>query len=120
MVAKALESTAMTKPTDAARRALTDSALALLVACAAIAMFLPPMLADTLASLLRTVLTGLAIAVAIPLHWVWLAVGARRMGRPVAGWLALAVLLFPVGGAAALILLLWLLHEQAAEPSPAR
>lgn len=102
-----------------ARRALADSALSLLVACAAIVMFLPPLVQATTASVLRTVATGLAIALALPLHWVWLGLAARRMGRPVAGWLALAVLLFPVGGAAALILLAWLLHEPDAQPSAA-
>lgn len=110
----------MNPATAGARRALTDSAWALLVALLAIAMFLPPMVAETTASVLRTVLAGLAIAVALPMHWALLAIGTRRMGRPLAGWLALAVLLFPVGGMAALMLLLWLLHEQAAEPSPAR
>ncbi len=102
-----------------ARRALTDSVLALLVACLAIAMFLPPLAAATAASALRTLAAGVTIAVSIPLHWVFLGIGARRMERPLAGWMALSVLLFPVGGAAALILLVWLLHENDAEPSPA-
>lgn len=105
---------------QAARRALADSALALLVACTAIAMFLPPLVAHTVASLPRIVAAGLTIAVAVPLHWVFLGIGARRMGRPLVGWLALSVLLFPVGSVAALILLLWLLFEHSAEPSPAR
>ncbi len=104
----------------AARRALADSALALLVACTAIAMFLPPLVGDTLSSVPRIVAAGLTIAVAMPLHWVFLGIGARRMGRPLAGWLSLSVLLFPVGSVAALILLLWLLFEHPAEPSPAR
>jgi hypothetical protein len=94
-----------------ARRALADSALALVAACAAITMFLPPMVTDTIASVPRIVGLGLVIALALPLHWVLLGIGARRMGRPVAGWVALSVL-FPVGGAAALILLSWLLHEE--------
>ncbi len=104
---------------QAARRALTDSALALLVACLAIAMFLPPLAAATAASALRVVAAAVTIAVSIPLHWIFLGIGARRMERPLVGWLALSVLLFPVGGVAALILLLWLLHAHDAEPSPA-
>lgn len=102
-----------------ARRALADSALSLLVACAATAMFLPPLVQATTASVLRTVGAGLALLLALVLHWVWLGLAVRRMGRPVLGWVALAVLLFPVGGAAALILLAWLLHEPDAEPSVA-
>lgn len=100
-----------------ARRALADSALSLLVGCAALVMFLPPLVQATTASVLRTLAAALAIALALPLHWVWLGLAARRMGRPAAGWVALAVLLFPVGGAAALILLAWLLHEPGAQPS---
>ncbi|MBI5258040.1 MAG: hypothetical protein HY855_16175 [Burkholderiales bacterium] len=98
--------------TKSAKRALTDSALALVAACAALSMFLPPMVESTVASVPRIVGLALAIAVALPLHWVFLGLAARRMARSVPGWVASAVLLFPVGGAAALILLAWLLHEE--------
>jgi len=87
------------------QRALTASTLALIATVACIAMFLPPLVERTLTSPLRTVATGLALAVALLLHWVFLAIGARRMGRSAAGWVGLSVLLFPVGSAAALILL---------------
>lgn len=98
--------------TKSAKRALADSALALIAGCAAIAMFLPPMVDSTTASVTRTVAVALAIAVALPLHWVLLGMAARRMGRSVLGSVSAAVLLFPVGGAAALILLAWLAHEE--------
>jgi len=107
----------------AAPPARGDAPIALVAGCAAIAMFLPPLLAATTASVLRTVLTALVIAVAVPLHWVFLGVGARRMGQRVLPWVALSALLFPVGAAAALILLGWFAHElqlRQAEPSPAR
>lgn len=112
---------AMTRPANnvaSARRALTDSALALVAACLAVAMFLPPLLEATIGSLARTVLSGLAVAVALGVHWVMLGLGVHRMGRPVPGWVALSVLLFPVGGAAALVLLGWLLHEPDAPTGP--
>ncbi len=98
--------------TKSAKRALADSALALIAGCAAIAMFLPPMVYSTTTSVTRIVAVGIAIAVALPLHWVLLGMAARRMGRSVLGSVAAAVLLFPVGGAAALILLGWLAHEE--------
>lgn len=100
-----------------AQRALADSALALLAACVAIAMFLPPLAEATLASAPRAVAAGLTLLLAVPLHWLFLGIAARRLGRPLAGWLGMAVLLFPVGGAAALILLAGLLHH--AEPQAA-
>lgn len=96
-----------------ARRALADSALALVAACAAIAMFLPPMVSATVSSVPRTVAVALVIALAMPLHWILLGIAAKRMGRSVGTWVGGAVLLFPVGGAAALILLSWLLEEEA-------
>ncbi|NRF70832.1 hypothetical protein HLB44_27890 [Aquincola sp. S2] len=99
-------------PNKPARRALADSALALIAAVAAITMFLPPMVYSTVESVPRTVALGLVIALALPLHWVLLGIGAHRMGRTVFGAIAAAVLLFPIGGAAALILLFWLLHEE--------
>lgn len=103
-----------------AQRALADSALALLAACAAGAMFLPPLAAATLASVPRSVAAGLILLLAVPLHWLFLGIAARRIGRPVAAWVGMAVLLFPVGGAAALILLAGLLnqHEPQAAAAP--
>lgn len=95
----------------AIQSALTASALALVVAFGCAAAFMPPMLASTLESLPRTALLGVALGVAIPLHWVFLGIAVKRMGRSVARWLCLAVLLFPVGGVMALILLGWLGDE---------
>ena len=95
----------------AVQSALTASAIALVIAFACGATFLPPMLAQTLTSVPRTVMLALALGVAVPLHWVFLGIAVRRMGRSVLGWVALAVLLFPVGGIAALILLGWLGDE---------
>src|SRR5438067_1334110 len=74
-----------------AQRALTASTAALVVAVACVATFLPPLLAETLGSPLRIVATALALAVAVLLHWVYLAIAAFRLGRSVAGWTALAV-----------------------------
>ena len=46
-----------------AQRALVDSALALAAACAALVMFLPPLVNDTLHSGVRTMLTGLVVGI---------------------------------------------------------
>ena len=103
------------------QRALTASTLALVAAVVCIAMFLPPLVERTIATPLRSVVTGVALAIALLLHWVFLAISARRMGRSAAGWVGLSVLLFPVGSAAALILLNWFSDEARAPRSvPAR
>ncbi len=100
------------------QRALTAATLALVVALAAIAMFLPPLAERTLATVMGTVATALVLALALLLHWVFVGVAAHRMQRPLGFWVALAVLLFPIGGAAALILLSWFGDEGSA-PAPA-
>ncbi|MDE1926194.1 MAG: hypothetical protein KGJ30_07500 [Burkholderiales bacterium] len=105
-------------PETPAQRALTASTLALAVALLALASFLPPLLASTLQSVLRIVVTALALAVGLVLHWVFLAVAAGRMERGRAGWVGLSAALFPIGSVAALILLNWYTHESG-EAAPA-
>jgi hypothetical protein len=102
-----------------AQRAIVASALALALACAAIAAFLPPMLEATLTSIPRTALLGCTLAVGIGLHWAFLGIAAHRLQRSVPGWLAWG-LLFPIGGAAALILLGFFSDERRGAPAPAR
>ncbi len=97
-----------------ADKALSAATAALVVAVACIAMFLPPLLARTTESVLRTVLVALTLALACLMHWVFVGIAARRLGRSVAGWVALSLLLFPVGSAAALILLGWFRSEAEA------
>jgi len=96
------------------QRALAASTVCLIISVACVAAFLPPMLERTLESILRTALVGTTLAVSQLLHWVFLGIGARRAGRSAAGWVALAVLLFPIGGVAALILLSWFGDESPA------
>lgn len=94
-----------------AQKALSAATAALVVALACIAMFLPPLVERTVDSVLRTVIVGLTLSVAILVHWAFVGIAARRLGRSVIGWVALSVLLFPVGSAAALMLLGWFRHE---------
>ena len=104
----------------AARHALIDAALALLAAGAAIALLLPPLVNHSTLSTGRLISASLVIALALPLHWLFLGIAARRMRRSVAGWVGLSVLLFPVGSAGALILLGGLLAEPEGQPAVAR
>ena len=93
------------------QRALSAATAALVVALACIAMFLPPLVERTVDSVLRTVLIGVTLSVAILVHWAFVGIAARHLGRSVIGWVALSVLLFPVGSAAALMLLGWFRTE---------
>lgn len=99
------------QPENPAQRALSASTLALVVAVAALLLFMPPFYERWLGPVAFVVGNALVLATALLLHWVFLAVGVRRMQRSVLAWVALAVVLFPVGGAAALILLTWFSDE---------
>jgi ABC-type enterochelin transport system permease subunit len=82
--------------------------------------FLPPLVASTTASVLRTVAVALLLATAMLLHWVFLCIAARRLERSVPGWVSMGVLLFPIGGATALILFGWFDEEaRGLRPAPA-
>ena len=106
-------------PETPAQRALSAATVALAVAVVCVALFLPPWLDSTLRSLLRVVVAGCTLAVALLLHWVFVGIAAGRQRRSVAAWVSLSALLFPVGSVAALILLTWLGHEEARLPQPA-
>ncbi len=99
-----------------AQRALGASTLALVVACASIVPFLPPMVETTVQSIPRTALLGTAIAAGLLLHWVFVGIAASRLARSVAGWVGLS-LFFPIGGIAALILLGFFGDEAARQPA---
>ena len=102
-------------PAQRAQRAFAASTIALILALVCLAQFLPPFVAQTTASTVRTVFTALALATCVLLHWAFLGIGARRAGRSVGFWAgALGVLLVPIGGAAALVLLSWVSSEAAA------
>ena len=106
-------------PDSPALKAFVASTLALMLSLLCAAQFLPPFVEQTTASVPRTVFTALALATSMLLHWAFLGIGVRRAGRSVGFWvIGMAVLLFPIGGAAALILLGWLSSE-AASPAPA-
>lgn len=100
-----------------AQKALSSATAALVVAVVCVVMFLPPLVDRTADSVLRTVLTAITLAVAVTLHWVFLGIAARRLARSVTGWVALSVLLFPIGSVAALVLLGGL-RSEAETPAP--
>ena len=103
-----------------AQRALTASTVSLAAAAGCVALLLPPLNERVFESVLRIVVIGLGLALALMLHWIFLGIAARRMQRSVFGWVSLAVVLFPIGGAAALILLNWFSSDVSPAPAPHR
>ena len=99
-----------------AQRALAASTVALIVAGACLYLIIAGATGEDMdPPAARTVLYSLGLASALLLHYVFLGMGAQRLGRSIAAWLGLAVLLPGVGGIAALVLLSWL-HDEAGAP----
>jgi hypothetical protein len=91
--------------TDAPRalQALRASGVALLAGCAAGAMIVLSQGARVAEP--QHGLWSVLLAVGLLAHWAGVGIAARRLDRPVLGWVGLAVCLTPLGGAAALSLL---------------
>lgn len=116
--AQTLVSPLRPQATGPADRAVTASTLAFGSALGCAAMFLPPLFQQVSGSALKIVALALALATSLLLHWVFLGLAARRMGRSAVGWVAPALLLFPVGSAAALILLGFFAGEARTPAAP--
>jgi hypothetical protein len=86
---------------------LQAATVSLVAALACVALFLPPLLDDTIASPLRAAATGAALGVTLLLHWIFVGLAARRLQRSVTAWVALSLLLFPLGSVLSLVLLGW-------------
>ncbi len=92
---------------------LQAASASLVAALACVALFLPPLLDDTIATPLRGAATGAALGVTLLLHWIFLGMAARRLRRSVPAWVGLSVLVFPVGSVLSLVLLGWFADASA-------
>ncbi len=90
-----------------AERSYQASITAFVFALLAIACFIPPLAGYVGAhrSPLVAALLGIAIGVAYCAHLMFLGITVARMRRSLFGWLALAILLAPLGSILALIVL---------------
>lgn len=105
----------------AAQRAHSASTIALgvcILAVVALLMSVVPSVDITASKIVLIVLFGSAAAVGQFVHWVFLGIAAHRLNRSVAGWVALSVLLFPIGSVVALLMLWWYGAEQDWQPAP--
>ena len=68
-------------------------------------------LGQTLGAAPIPVLLAIGLCVSLFLHWFFVGLAARRLGRSVTGWVALAVLGFPITSIVALVLYYWLEAE---------
>jgi hypothetical protein len=99
---------------------LQAAVASLVAALGCVALFLPPLVDDTIATPLRTAATGAALGVALLSHWIFLGMAARRLQRSVPAWVGLSVLVFPIGSVLSLVLLSWFSDASAARSGPPR
>jgi quinol-cytochrome oxidoreductase complex cytochrome b subunit len=96
-----------------AANAATSSAVALFAFAGGVMSFVPPWLDTTVASVPRCIFFGLVIAVSFVLHFVYLGITVRRLGRNVIGWVILAVLTFPIASIVGLVVFGWRQSEHS-------
>jgi len=89
------------------QHAISAAAISLFVFIASAACFLPPLNQYVLHSVPLVVLLGIAIAVSLILHFVFVGIAAQRLRRGVPLWVSLSVLFFPIGSIVGLILFEW-------------
>jgi hypothetical protein len=98
-----------------ARQPIAAAAGSLLCFAAGVGAFLPPFNHYVLDFIPLIVLTGLAIAVSLVLHLVFIGIAASRLGRSATRWVIIAVVGFPIASIVGLILFEWFSEEQDAE-----
>jgi len=87
--------------------ALTGAGLTLVGFAACLWFILSAGVSDDSQAVMRVPLFAIGLAACCVLHWVFVGIAAKRLGRSVVGWLALTVLTFPIASLVALALLLW-------------
>ena len=95
-----------------ARQPIIAASVSLLAFGGCLAAFLPPLNHQTLESLPLTVALGIALAVSLILHFVFVGIAAQRLGRSALWWVILALVLFPIASIVGLILFEWFSEEQ--------
>jgi hypothetical protein len=97
---------------EPAQRSIAAAAVTLLVFAGSVGAFLPPFVSRVTESVLLVILFGLAIAASLVLHFVFIGIAARRLGRSAALWVVLSVLFFPIASIVGLVLFEWFSEEQ--------
>lgn len=102
------------------QNAISAAAISLFVFVACVACFMPPLNKYALQSTSLVALLGITIAVSMLLHFVFIGIAAQRLGRSVAMWVVLSVLLFPIGSIVGLILFEWFSDENRTTPTTSK
>lgn len=104
------------KPT--VKSAIESAALALLVAACSLWFLISMNESEVEHTAAKITLVAIALAASVILHLVFVGLAVQRDGRPLAGWMALSILMCPVGSIITMVLIGWLSAErERAQPS---
>jgi hypothetical protein len=95
-----------------AQRAVSAAMLSLLAFGGCLYLVISRALGPTAHSMPVPVMAAIGMCISLFLHWIFVGLAAQRLGRSVAGWVALTVLLFPIASIVAGILYYWLEDER--------
>jgi hypothetical protein len=95
-----------------AQQPIAAAAVSLVVFCACIAAFLPPLNRHTLHTPALTILLGMTIAVSLILHLIFIGIAASRLARSPVLWVIIALCTMPIASIIGLILFEWFSDEQ--------
>jgi hypothetical protein len=96
-----------------AKPALSAAATSLIVFLCCTALFIPPLNERVVQLPLLAVALGLAAAVSLVVHLVFVGLAARALGRSPTRWVLLALFTLPLGSIVGLVLVEW--HHSQAE-----
>ena len=96
-----------------ARNAVSASAVTLVLTAVSGAFFLQPLHRYISHSTAMIALIGLLCCISMVMHFFFVGLAARRLGRNAALWVVLAILFFPITSIVGLVLLEWFSDEKA-------
>ncbi|RZT11386.1 hypothetical protein SAMN05216319_0133 [Duganella sp. CF402] len=98
---------------ERAQQPIAAAAVTLVLLIVSIASFLPPLFEKyTSQSVLFIIAAGISTCVCLVLHFVFIGIAAKRLGRAPLLWVLLALFTFPIGSIIGLILFEWFSQEQ--------
>lgn len=97
------------------RQPINAATASLLAFGLCVAYFLPPFSTYVSHSVLANVAVGLTIAVSLVLHFAFVCIAAKRLGRSMLGWTLLLLFTFPIGSIVMLVLIEWLADTRNAD-----
>ncbi|MYM23735.1 hypothetical protein GTP46_13865 [Duganella sp. FT135W] len=98
---------------ERAQQPIAAAAVTLVLLIVSIALFMPPLFEKyTSQSVLFIIGAGISICVCLVLHFVFIGIAAKELGRSPVLWVLLSLCTLPIGSIIGLILFEWFSEQQ--------